>query len=183
MPVQKLLLFPVVLLAACASTQASRSVSASSAGVEQPGLDTQVVQAAVTPFNDINLVQTRIPRVLTLAAKAPYAPPVDPACAALVAEVEALDAVLGADLDAAKAPTDPDLVARGTDAAGEAVVGLVQGTATDFVPFRSWVRKFSGAERHARKAAAAIEAGVVRRAYLKGLGQAAGCPVPAAPRT
>jgi hypothetical protein len=44
------------------------------------------------------------------------------------------------------------------------------------------VRKLSGAERYERKVAAAIAAGSVRRAYLKGLGQAAGCAAPAAPR-
>jgi hypothetical protein len=31
--------------------------------------------------------------------------------------------------------------------------------------------------------AAAIAAGTIRRAYLKGLGAAAGCAAPAAPRT
>lgn len=54
--------------------------------------------------------------------------------------------------------------------------------AEGIVPFRGWVRKLSGAERYAKEVAAAITAGTIRRAYLKGLGQAAGCAAPAAPR-
>jgi hypothetical protein len=49
------------------------------------------------------------------------------------------------------------------------------------VPFRGWVRKLSGAERYSKEVAAAIAAGTVRRAYLKGLGEAKGCAAPAAP--
>lgn len=49
------------------------------------------------------------------------------------------------------------------------------------IPFRGWVRKLTGAERYSRKVSAAIAAGAIRRAYLKGLGQAAGCEAPAAP--
>jgi hypothetical protein len=47
--------------------------------------------------------------------------------------------------------------------------------------FRGWVRKLSGAERYSKQVAAAIAAGSIRRAFLKGLGQAAACPVPATP--
>jgi hypothetical protein len=43
------------------------------------------------------------------------------------------------------------------------------------------VRKLSGAERHDRFVQAAINGGAVRRAYLKGLGEAHGCQPPAAP--
>jgi hypothetical protein len=44
------------------------------------------------------------------------------------------------------------------------------------------VRKLTGAERYSREVAAAISAGTIRRAYLKGLGASAGCDAPAAPR-
>lgn len=47
---------------------------------------------------------------------------------------------------------------------------------------RSWVRKLTGAEKYAREVEASIAAGTIRRSYLKGLGQAAGCEAPAAPR-
>jgi hypothetical protein len=43
------------------------------------------------------------------------------------------------------------------------------------------VRKLTGAERHDSYVAAAITAGAVRRAYLKGLGESRGCSPPATP--
>jgi hypothetical protein len=49
------------------------------------------------------------------------------------------------------------------------------------IPFRGWVRKLDGAERHSKEVAAAIAAGSVRRAFLKGVGQTLGCAAPAAP--
>ena len=43
--------------------------------------------------------------------------------------------------------------------------------------------KLSGAERYSREVAAAIAAGTIRRAYLKGVGASTGCAAPAAPRS
>jgi hypothetical protein len=96
--------------------------------------------------------------------------------------VAALDAELGADLDSAESASKPSVIERGISSAGDSAVGVVRGAAEGVVPLRSWVRKPSGAERHVRLAAAASAAGVVRRAYLKGLGAAASCEPPAAPR-
>src|SRR5258705_4295618 len=60
-------------------------------------------------------------------------------------------------------------------------LGFVAGAASETIPFRGWVRKLSGAERHDRFVQGAINAGAVRRAYLKGLGEAKGCDPPATP--
>jgi hypothetical protein len=131
--------------------------------------------AAVTPLHDLNVVRAEIPPVLAAAQKAPYALPADRACAALATDVQALDAVLGADLDTRPTDKNPSLIERGaTDALRSAAEGVI--------PFRGWVRKLTGAERYSREVAAAIAAGTVRRAYLKGLAQASGCDAPAAPR-
>jgi len=166
-------------LAACASSDARRAVTPSPAGSASK---TSVAQAAATPLSDLNLVRAKIPEALLAAQEAPYAIPSDPSCTALGAEIEGLDAVLGADLDTPPSSSNPGLVERGTAAAGKAATSAVRSAAEDLVPFRSWVRKLSGAERYSREVDAAIAAGTIRRAFLKGLGQAAGCPVPAAPR-
>ncbi|MBX3607745.1 MAG: hypothetical protein KF788_20900 [Piscinibacter sp.] len=165
------------LVAGCASTDPAASGNPSAAGA-----DTKLAQAAVTPLNDINLVRARIPPVLAAAQKGPYAAPADASCTGLLADVRALDEVLGADLDTPPTASNPGLIERGSSAAGDAVVGAVRNTTEGVIPFRGWVRKLTGAERYAREVAAAIAAGTVRRAYLKGLGQAAGCPAPAASR-
>lgn len=142
----------------------------------------QFKDAASAPLNDLNLVRADIPPILSAAQKAPYAIPADHSCSALGVEIQLLDAVLGADLDTPPTPSNAGLVERGSDAAGKAAVGAVRSAAEDLVPFRSWVRKLSGAERYSREVAAAIAAGTIRRAFLKGLGQAAQCAAPAAPR-
>lgn len=141
----------------------------------------RIGEAAVTPLSDLNLVRAKIPPVLQAARGAPYALPADRSCAALQAAVKELDTALGPDLDTPKGD-DPGLVERGADAAGDAAVSAVRRTTEDVVPFRGWVRKLTGAERRSREVAAAVAAGGVRRAFLKGLGQAAGCEAPAAPR-
>jgi hypothetical protein len=133
-------------------------------------------KAAATPLNDLNLVHAEIPPVLAAAQKAPYAAPADKGCAALAADVQALDAALGADLDTPVTAANPSLIERG---ANDALRGAAEGV----IPFRGWVRKLTGAERYSREVAAAIAAGTVRRAYLKGAAQAGGCAAPPAPRT
>ena len=155
------LLFLAALLAACTTAPPSSQVS----------------QAATTPLSDLNLVRADIPAVLAAAQKAPYALPADVACTALAADVQALDAALGADLDTAVTAANPSLIERGGDAVG----GALRSAAEGVVPFRGWVRKLSGADRYARDVAAAIAAGTIRRSFLKGLGQANRCAPPAAP--
>lgn len=156
-----------VLLAACASTPNPSGGAAQAVG-----------QAATTPLSDLNLVRADIPPVLVAAQRAPYALPAERSCQALAAQVQALDAVLGADLDTPPTRDNPSLIERGGEAAGSALRNAAEGV----VPFRGWVRRLSGAERYAREVAAAIAAGTIRRAYLKGLGAAAACAAPAAPR-
>lgn len=156
------LLLPAVAftLAACAGAPKSSSVA----------------DAATTPLSDLNIVRAEIPAALLAAQKQPYAVPADPGCTALLAEVRALDEVLGPDLDTPATAANPGLIERG----GTAAVGAVRNAAEGVVPFRGWVRKLSGAERYANNVAAAIAAGTVRRAFLKGIGSARACsPAPA----
>ncbi len=159
-----------LLLAACASS-----------GGKTGALNEQgVTDAALTPLGDLNLIQAKIPAVLQAAALAPYAVPEDKSCLALAAAVEALDTVLGPDMDATE--VERNLYERSSEAAGNAAVGALRGAAEGVVPFRGWVRKLTGAERNSNLVAKSISAGTTRRAYLKGLGQAAGCMPPAAPK-
>ena len=135
-----------------------------------------VVDAAATPLSDLNVVHAEIPAVLVEAQKEPYSVPPDQTCTTLEASVRALDEVLGPDLDAPASASNPGLVERGTSAAGTTTVGALRHTAEGVVPFRGWVRKLSGAERYSKQVAAAIAAGTVRRAFLKGLVVSRECP-------
>jgi hypothetical protein len=160
-----LVIFPLLLIAACASTPTK-----------------QVEQTALTPLSDLNLVRAEIPPILQDAVRDPYAEPQVVTCPVIASAIEALDAVLGADLDVPAPDGKPSMSDRGSEAAGNAALGALRRTAEGVVPFRSWVRKLTGAETLARETAAAVVAGSIRRAYLKGLGQAIGCASPAAPR-
>ncbi|MBI5258283.1 MAG: hypothetical protein HY855_17390 [Burkholderiales bacterium] len=148
-------------LAACASVDAGK-----------------IGEAATSPLSDLNLVNAPIPPVLQQAQKQPYQLPADLRCELLTSEVRGLDEVLGPDLDTPPSAANPGLIARGGNALGEAAVGALRGAAEGVVPVRGWVRKLSGAERYSKEVAAAIAAGTVRRAYLKGLSAARGCASP-----
>jgi len=165
----------------CALLGLALAACSSPRDASTPPTGTRVADAATTPLSDLNLVKAEIPPPLVAALKAPYRVPAEPGCAAIAAEVTQLEAVLGADLDVPPSASRPSLIERGSGAVGDAAVGALRSTAEGVIPFRGWVRKLTGAERYSREVAAAIAAGTVRRSFLKGVGQARGCTVPAAP--
>ncbi|MBU4433675.1 MAG: hypothetical protein KKC14_04570 [Alphaproteobacteria bacterium] len=138
--------------------------------------------AVSAPLRDVNIVRTKIPSVLIEAMADPYARPAQVTCVALIDRVRPLDVALGQDLDQHPPEENEDLMDRGRKAAGSAALGAVASAAQDMIPMRGWVRKLSGAERHDRLVQSAITSGNVRRAYLKGLGEARGCNPPATPQ-
>lgn len=138
--------------------------------------------AMSAPLRDVNIVRTKIPRVLLEAMDDPYQRPVRADCNSLIDLVEPLDAALGEDIDRNPPEENEDLMDRGRKAAGQAALGAIASTAQDMIPMRGWVRKLTGAERHDRLVQSAITSGNVRRAYLKGLGEARGCNPPATPQ-
>lgn len=132
--------------------------------------------AVIAPLGDLNLVRAKIPDALKEALAAPYAEPPVRECPAIAERIHALDAALGADLDAPRSANDPSLLERGVDQVGKASINMISDTTTGIVPFRGWVRRLTGAERHSKRVAAAITAGSLRRAYLKGYSRALACP-------
>lgn len=186
----------LVLLSACATapepSSGSEPVQAQAAtpARPEPGLtgqaetlvkDSGVVQTATQPLSDLNLIQTAIPPVLTRAQLGgAYAVPADLSCAALQAEIVALDAALGPDIDAAgSSGADPSYVEQAVGYVGQKAMGTVASTMNTVVdgviPLRSWVRKLSGAERHSKAVSAALAAGTMRRPFLKGWARGQGC--------
>ncbi len=132
--------------------------------------------AVASPLRDVNVLRTKVPDVLLASMTDPYGRPVPATCARITALILPLNGALGADLDE-QAMDEDDLVNRGNGA----VLGVVASAASNAIPFRGWVRKLSGAEQHDNLVNAAITAGAVRRAYLKGLGETKGCFPPATP--
>lgn len=129
-----------------------------------------------SPLRDLNVLRTKIPDVLLQAMADPYEYPGSGTCADLIARLPQLNEALGDDLDITSNDTT-GLVDKGKTT----VLTVASGAASDVIPFRGWIRKLSGAERHDGFVQAAITAGAVRRAYLKGLGEAKDCKAPAKP--
>ena len=136
-----------------------------------------VGQAAAAPMYDMNLMRQKIPPLLLAAMADPYARPAPATCRNLTALVNELTVALGDDLDVI-ADEDDSTKAKRARMTRE---GLHAGSEA-LLPFSGFVRKLSGAEQHDKLVLDAITSGDVRRAYLKGLGEARGCPPPATPK-
>jgi hypothetical protein len=153
-----------LLAAACASQPMKTAEQTTKQGVDE---------AAHAPFEDLNLVRSKIPIVLLQAVADPYARPQPVTCESLSGELAKLDDALGPDFDTPKqARSRMDQSASFAAGAGaKAMKDLTEG----WIPMRNWVRYMTGAEQHSKDVQNAISAGQARRAYLKGLAQSEGC--------
>lgn len=130
-----------------------------------------VGDVAMTPLNDLGIANKDIPEILLRAVLGPYEMEHMHTCNSMTSEILKLDDVLGDDYDAYAE-------GKGGFDVGRAAQGLVGS----FIPFRGVVREVSGAAGKDREMAAAITAGMVRRGFLKGVGQERGCEIPARPK-
>jgi hypothetical protein len=139
-------------------------------------------EAVAAPLTDFNLIRSKVPPVLAEAAKDAYHLPAGGAeCAALIKEVRRLDLALGPDLDVPSNAGRPTIANRASHAASDAALDAVRDVTTGWIPFRSTVRRLTGAANNQDEIEDAVHAGAIRRAYLKGLGLQQGCEHPAAP--
>ena len=95
-------------------------------------------------------------------------------CAAIIGEVNELNAVLGPDVNE---QVDKDRAKKREETAGR-VAGTVAG---GIIPFRGLIGEVTGANAERRRYALAVYAGTVRRGFLKGVGLERGCKAPARP--
>jgi hypothetical protein len=176
-----LLAVAVPLLAACASkSEPPPQKIQSTSDANKDG----IAGAAQAPLRDMNLVRTKIPPVLLEAMADPYARPPGKkiTCETLIMLVAPLDLALGEDVDKRPPEDDEDLLDRSKRMAASSAFGAMASAAQDLIPMRGWVRKLSGAEKHDKLVQHAVASGAIRRAYLKGLGEARGCNPPATPQ-
>lgn len=134
----------------------------------EPGM----MDVARTPVTDLNLSRTEVPALLAEAQQRPYSLQGLDTCEQLTRAVDEFNSVLGPDLDLPQAE-------RARLSGGR----IAQWAVGRFIPFRGLIREISGANRQQREVEAAIQSGLVRRAFLKGVGAARRCPYPASPAT
>lgn len=136
------------------------------AAQEQPQKPSDIDKAGKIvsqPARDIGAVKTRIPPPLEEASTDPYATEGLATCPALAARIDELDGVLGPDFGEGER-NKTSLAELG----GRAVVNSL-------IPFRGIVREVSGAAAADRRLEAAVEAGLARRGFLRGLYLARNC--------
>lgn len=143
--------------------------------------DSAMEKAVKAPLVDLNLLRKKIPDVLREARREPYQMPEISTCDALRIEINRLDSALGPDLDRRGVNDGETLTEKGREEAGDATADALKDLTTGWIPYRGWVRRLTGAERWSREVSKHIAAGITRRAFLKGFGQAEGCVTPAAP--
>jgi len=131
-------------------------------------------EIASQPAKDVGIAKTKIPAVLLDAVDQPYKLPKSRTCKGYTGAISGLNEALGPDFDA-NVKKNQDKFGRLAAAGGEAVVNSL-------IPFRGLVREVSGAAPAERRLAAAINAGVARRGFLRGMAQAKGCKLPAPPK-
>jgi len=142
---------------------------------DEKKVEKQVVKAVTSPLADFNVGNNDIPNLLILAKENPYVLPEDKTCSNISNEIDNLDIMLGDDLDEIEKDDKTGLVKKGKDLAGKAAVSTIKRTVQDAIPYRNWIRKLSGAEKHEEKLTSCIEAGKSRRSFLKGYAVGSGC--------
>jgi hypothetical protein len=149
---------------------------------EQEGRQGVMKGVAAQPFRDFNLVRSHIPPVLIEAMVDPYARPQPATCDGIIAQMKRLNLALGPDLDEPVSTEHPGVLTRGEGFAKVAALDAMRSEEQSYIPFDGFIRVLSGANRHDHYVMAAIQAGAIRRGYLKGLGEVRECLPPAVPR-
>jgi hypothetical protein len=127
---------------------------------------------ATTPLQDTNIKKREIPVALEIAAENPYAADGTRSCRMINESLAELDSVLGPDFDGST-------VQAGTRE-GRLAEGVARGVMNGLIPFRGVIRAVSGAADAQRRYEAAVDAGIARRGYLRGIASQRKCKRPVA---
>ena len=119
------------------------------------------------PVRDVGVNKSEIPPVLVEAAEDPYSTVGVKTCRQIASAMAGLNAVLGPDYVVGRQSKE-NKAGKLAEAGGKTVVNA-------FIPFRGLVREISGAAPAERRYNAALDAGLVRRGFLRGLALAKGC--------
>jgi len=155
--------FPAIALAQNSSVD---SHAAAESGKPVANTLNKAGDIASQPVRDVGINKREIPEVLQRSADDPYATETVRTCAQISSAMRELNEVLGPDYEPGRT-TRENRVGRLAEAGGKTVVNA-------FIPFRGLVREVSGAAPAERRYNAALDAGLVRRGFLRGLAVAKG---------
>ena len=161
--------------AALAAFALSVGACASSKSDEDGRVDTtrrEMTSAAAAPLRDVNIIRPDVPDVIQEIHYPYYTTMLGGGCPSILYEIGRLDQVLGR--ESYQPGEDPTLTDRAADEVSNVAVDAVED-AVNIIPFRSVVRRATGAQRAQRDAERAIRLGQMRRTFLRGYGAALGC--------
>lgn len=131
------------------------------------GWGKKTMEIGSQPVRDVGLSKKKIPPVLEEALADPYSLKGLKSCASLTAQIVRLNEALGPDYK-----TDNEYkenrAGKLAEAGGKSVVNAI-------IPFRGIVRELSGAAPADRRMNAAVDAGLARRGFLRGVHAKQGC--------
>lgn len=164
---------PVMAAQTKAETAKEQSKSDSSKTPQQaePGRWDETRKKAVDigsqPARDVGMSKREIPPILQKAYDDPYSLAGLKTCRALAAEVTNLNGVLGPDYTVGNAYKE-NRAGKLAEAGGKTIINSI-------IPFRGLVREVTGAAPADRQMNAAIDAGLARRGFLRGVHLKQGC--------
>ncbi len=177
-----LLGFITLAVSACATSSPDKTSTAQDMPDIESGL-ADIFDAATAPLEDLNLKRKEIPDILVKVVEDPYYVPATLTCKTVRSELTALEPLIGPDIKAKGVqvasnnsfiPDIPDLdsieMPNVQKLAHDRLMSEIRSQ-TNILPFRSIIRRVTGAEKHKRNYDEAYQAGKLRRAYLKGLAQ------------
>lgn len=119
------------------------------------------------PVRDVGMSKREIPPILEKAYNDPYSLKGLKTCKALASEVTALNGVLGADYVVGNS-YEENRAGKLAEAGGKTLINSI-------IPFRGLVREVTGAAPNDRRLNAAVDAGLARRGFLRGVHLKQGC--------
>jgi hypothetical protein len=126
---------------------------------------------AQKPLKDLNIIKPEVDPYLEPLMKNPYALTGLKSCKDYKAAIARLNSILGPDVDSAEAQNQTK------QSPAEFALDTGASVAGSLIPLSGLIRKISGAEARQKYANAAVYAGGLRRAYIKGRASAKGCKI------
>ena len=128
------------------------------------------VEIGTQPARDVGVMKRQIPPILVTAQEDPYSLKGLKTCKQLAAEVTSLNEVLGPDYVVGNELKE-NRAGKLAEAGGKTVINTI-------IPFRSIVRELTGAAPADRRMNAAVDAGLARRGFLRGVHAKQKCRTP-----
>lgn len=130
----------------------------------------KAAEIGAQPARDLGASERKVPAILQKAYTAPYDVKHSKDCRSISREIAELNKVLGDDY-ASQNEYSENRAGKIAEAGGKTLINSV-------IPFRGVIREITGAAPDDRRMSAAVDAGLARRGFLRGISYKQGCRKP-----